>query len=218
MTKSSPASREPVAAGEKNGTWYLRILRGALIAGGLALLFYVGCEYTWMYVEQQRMSRELQSQTANPAAAEGRSSGTDLARLLIPKIRLNAMVLEGLSRKGLLTGPVHLEQTAPLGESGNAVVAGHRDTFFRHLGELKAGDPIYVDRGGNVFQYRVTGTKIVEPNQVDVMKASEGRKLTLITCYPFHYLGPAPKRYIVFAEIPDAVSYRRKVPSSAFDR
>jgi len=183
----------------KSTSIYLRFLPALLTLIGLLLCCYVAANYAWMQVEQNRLTHEWQSQPTSPAK-DGSSGNSSLARLVIPKINLNAVVVEGTSRKALLVGPGHLVHTAGLGEPGNSVVAGHRDTFFRHLGELVSGDSIYVDRGGNLYQYRVTDTKVVEPSDTSVLKTSAGNHLTLITCYPIYYIGPAPKRLVVIAE------------------
>src|SRR6266568_4757812 len=178
---------------------FRRLLPYLLTLAGLILICYVSLEYAWMLIEQNRLARELQSQsTLSPAAATAGSS--DLVRLVIPKIHLSAVVVEGTSRKALLVGPGHVANTARPGDTGNAVLAGHRDTFFRHLGELLRGDPIYVERRGKVYEYQVTDTKVVEPREISVLKPFAGNQLTLITCYPVHYIGPAPKRLIVFAQ------------------
>src|SRR5712691_5155923 len=188
------------AGGHANSTsLYVRFLPALLTLVGLILCCYVAADYAWMLVEQNRLAHEWQSQsTSSPTPVS--SGSPSLARLVIPKINLSAVVVEGTSRKALLVGPGHLAHTAALGESGNSVVAGHRDTFFRHLGELVSGDSIYVDRGGKLYHYQVTDTKIIEPNDISVLKSSSGNRLTLITCYPIHYLGPAPKRLIIVAE------------------
>jgi sortase A len=124
-----------------------------------------------------------------------------LTRLLIPKISLDAIVAEGTSREQLLKGPGHLEQTALPGEPGNAVIAGHRDTFFRHIFELDPGDEIVVERNGRTFHYEVRGKKIVKPEDTSVIARSSEPELTLLTCYPTHYIGPAPERLAVVARL-----------------
>jgi sortase A len=186
------------------GQVFFRVLPGLLTLAGLLLIFYVASQYAWMYIEQQRFSHELQEQApvsqANTSPAP-RSSGAALARLLIPKIHLDVALVEGTTRKALLVGPGHLVNTAMPGDRGNVVLAGHRDTFFRHLGDLSRGDPITIVSGGKQYVYRVTGTEIVEPSDTQVLNSSSAYRLTLITCYPFHYLGPAPKRFIVFAQL-----------------
>ena len=203
------------------GQVFFRMLPGVLTLVGLLLVFYVSAQYAWMFIEQRRFSRELQAETTAagkgnvPPAPKGPASA--FARLLIPKIQLDAVVVEGTSRKALLVGPGHLLNTAAPGESGNSVLAGHRDTFFRRLGELVRGDEITMDRGGQQYRYRVTDTRIVEPSDIDVLQRPPGYYLTLITCYPFHYIGPAPKRFIVFAELadpPDGVSGPSPKPRS----
>jgi sortase A len=171
-----------------------------------------------MLIEQQRFSHELQAQApANHAPdtpPQANGNGRALARLMIPKIHLDVAVVEGTSRKALLVGPGHLSNTAMPGDKGNVVLAGHRDTFFRHLGDLSRGDFITIDRQGKEYRYEVTGTQIVEPSATEILSSSSGYRLTLITCYPFRYLGPAPKRFIVFAQL--ANSLDQNSPSSTF--
>ena len=188
------------------GQVFFRALPAFLIITGLLLILYVASQYAWMYIEQQRFSQDLQMQT--PAAQPGATSpamtrGAALARLVIPKIHLDVAVVEGTSRKALLVGPGHLLNTPLPGDKGNVVLAGHRDTFFRHLGELSRGDTITITSAGHEYRYDVTGTEIVDPSDTEVLASSPGHRLTLITCYPFHYLGPAPKRFIVFAQMAD---------------
>jgi sortase A len=89
------------------------------------------------------------------------------------------------------------------GNTGNSVITGHRDTFFRHIYELQKGDAIYVRRNGEVFKYEVTGKKIVKPEDVSVLKQTSDAQLTLITCYPTYYIGPAPDRLVVFSRLVD---------------
>jgi sortase A len=94
-----------------------------------------------------------------------------------------------------------MTDTAEPGELGNAVISGHRDTFFRHIHELEKGDQVYVERGGRRMVYEVTGKKIVEPDDVSVASPTKDSELTLITCYPTYYIGPAPKRLVVFTKL-----------------
>jgi sortase A len=119
----------------------------------------------------------------------------------IPRINLEAMVVEGDSRKQLLMGPGHIVRTPLPGEPGNSVITGHRDTFFRHIFELSKGDEILVQRNGQTFHYGVTGKKIVKPEDVSVLRPTDDAELTLITCYPTYYIGPAPERLVVFSKL-----------------
>ena len=139
--------------------------------------------------------------------------------MVIPKIGLDAIVVEGASRKALSAGPGHMNQTAMPGETGNAVITAHRDTFFRHIYELVKGDQIQVRRSGRVFTYEVTGRRIVLPEDVSVIKPTPDPQLTLITCYPTYYIGPAPKRLVVFSRLVesggDAPPHRQAAQASA---
>lgn len=130
------------------------------------------------------------------------AAGAKSILLEIPRIALRVAVSEGDSREHLAVGAAHLSDTAELGSrSGNAVIVGHRDLSFRGLGELKRGDAIFV-RGGRSFEYKVMRTHIVQPSDTSVLADEQGRgTLTLITCYPFHYVGSAPQRFVVEAEL-----------------
>jgi sortase A len=97
----------------------------------------------------------------------------------------------------------HIPGTGLPGQVGNVGLAGHRDTFFRPLENIRKNDAIDVDTGQGTLRYLVTATEIVSPRDVGVLKASAGKTLTLVTCYPFYYVGSAPKRFIVRAvEVP----------------
>jgi LPXTG-site transpeptidase (sortase) family protein len=174
-----------------------------LIVVGLALLSYVASQYWGMYRSQQTLQAqwEKQSARANVPGAPQLTADDLLTRVVIPKISLDAIVVEGVSRKQLSEGPGHIKGTAAPGELGNAVISAHRDTFFRHIYELNKGDEILVRRNGKVFHYQVTGKKIVMPDDVAVLKQTTDPQLTLITCYPTYYIGPAPKRLVVFSKL-----------------
>ena len=177
-----------------------------LLLLGLSLLGYVGSQYWDMYHSQRQLEAQWERQQliAIPATGQPKSrfSANDLlTRVLIPKINLDAIIVEGVSRKQLTIGPGHMKQTAMPGEHGNAVITGHRDTFFRHIYELQKGDEILVRRNGEVFKYQVTGKKIVDPEDVSVLKQTADSQLTLITCYPTYYIGPAPQRLVVFSKL-----------------
>jgi LPXTG-site transpeptidase (sortase) family protein len=174
-------------------------LPSALMLTGLALLLYVGIQYGTMLAAQRRLSHQWEQQQKS-AAARGLVVNDGLVRLCIPKIDLSAVVVEGTTHKALLIGPGHLEDTPEPGSPGNSVISGHRDTFFRHLHKLGKGDEVLVQHKGQTYSYRVTGKKIVSPYDVSVIKPSDGSHLTLITCYPTYYVGPAPERLVIFTE------------------
>lgn len=191
-----------------NGKWRPRqVLSLLLVIAGLALLGYVGSQYWAMYRTQQELAQEWEQQqtsaTPAPAAPEqAKLAAADmLTRVVVPKIGLDAIVVEGASRKALSEGPGHMKETAMPGENGNSVITGHRDTFFRHIYELNKGDDILVKRNGQTYTYQVTGKKIVLPEDVSVLRQTTDPQLTLITCYPTYYVGPAPKRLVVFSRL-----------------
>jgi sortase A len=145
-----------------------------------------------MYVKQRELLHEFK--THQPA-------GEALTKLSIPRIGLRAVVIEGASAHSLLMGPGHLTGSAIPGTNGNAVIAGHRDTFFRHVDQLRAGDAIFILRGGKQFRYIVVQKKIVQPNNLSVLRATKVGEVTLITCYPTHFIGPAPQRLVIVARL-----------------
>lgn len=180
-----------------------RIWPSLLIVAGVALLIYVGSQYATMYTAQRRLTQQWQEQNLRlPVQPAGLV--TTLTRLTIPAIKLDAVVVEGVNRKDLLMGPGHLPETPEPGQAGNAVISAHRDTFFRHIHELKKGDYIVVQRAGRQFRYEVTGKKILQPDDVWVTKPTPDSQLTLLTCYPTYYIGPAPERLAVFSKLVDA--------------
>jgi sortase A len=119
-------------------------------------------------------------------------------RLEIPRLKLSVAVLEGESEESLSLGAGHLRDTAPLGGAGNCVIAGHRDSVFRALRHIRIGDRILIHAVRNAA-YRVTNIRTVAPDNLSVLRGGSTAKLTLITCYPFYYVGSAPRRYVVEA-------------------
>jgi sortase A len=183
-----------------------RIISLALVVIGVVLMGYVAGEYWGMYRSQKNLEAEWQRQAATVSIPGKAPVSPDqmLTRLQIPKIQVDAIVVEGASRRELSEGPGHMRQTAQPGETGNAVITAHRDTFFRHIYELNKGDQIQVRRSGRTFTYEVTGKRIVMPEDIGVIKPTDNPQLTLITCYPTYYIGPAPKRLVVFSKLVDS--------------
>jgi len=185
--------------------WVLgRRTSAVLLVVGAVLLGYVGSEYAAMYSGQQALHRQWQQQQSSSAAnslAAPVAKHDGLTRVSIPKIDLDVIVVEGTNHKALRLGPGHLKGTPAPGEAGNSVISAHRDTFFRHIYELNDGDEIQVRRDGHTFTFQVTGKKIVTPNDLSVLKKTSDTRLTLITCYPVYYIGPAPKRLVVFSKL-----------------
>ncbi len=179
-----------------------------LIVFGLVLLGYVGSQYWGMFHRQKQLAQQWEQQAAQinvPGHAQ-LSPEDMLTRVIIPKINLDAIVVEGASRKDLSEGPGHMRQTAMPGQPGNAVITAHRDTFFRHIYELNRGDEITVRRAGETYKYEVTSKKIVMPDDLSVIRQTSNPQLTLITCYPTYYIGPAPKRLVVFSKLVESTN------------
>jgi sortase A len=138
-----------------------------------------------------------------PAAAiEGPIKGPIeglIGRVEVPRLRLSAMVAEGIGRTTLRRVVGHIPGTALPGQPGNVGLAGHRDTLFRSLKDLKINDEIRFSTLHGDFKYIVESLIVVEPDDVEVLAPTSENALTLVTCYPFSYVGPAPKRFVVRA-------------------
>lgn len=177
----------------------------ALIVAGALLLGYVAVQYGTMFYEQKKLEREWAAQQRRPlpgiVQAPAPASDDGLTRLSIPKLNFSAVVVEGVSRRQLLLGPGHMPMTAVPGTPGNSVITGHRDTFFRHIVDLDKGDQILVQRSGNRYAYEVSYKKVVKPTDLWVTQPSSEARLTLLTCYPIYYIGPAPERLVVVAKL-----------------
>lgn len=122
-----------------------------------------------------------------------------IGRLSIPRLHLSAMVREGIDTHTLQLAVGHIPSTALPGQSGNVGVAGHRDTFFRGLKDLRTGDEIQFTTLSGDFIYVVESLVLVEPDNVGVLAPSSENVLTLVTCYPFSYIGNAPMRFVARA-------------------
>lgn len=134
-----------------------------------------------------------------PPVEEGPSAL--LGRLEVPRIGLSAAVREGVDARTLDVSVGHVPGTARPGSPGNAALAAHRDAEFRPLREIRAGDEIRFVGSSGLTRYRVSWTRVVPPERVDVIRPEEAAfALTLVTCYPFGYVGRAPLRFVVRAD------------------
>jgi LPXTG-site transpeptidase (sortase) family protein len=127
--------------------------------------------------------------------------GTPIGRLEIPSLDVSAMVLEGTNGMTLARGVGRIEGTAMPGMSGNVGLAAHRDSFFRPLRNISDKDLIILTTPEGTYRYRVTKTRVVQPSETSVLKATPEPVLTLVTCYPFYFVGHAPRRFIVQARL-----------------
>ena len=120
-----------------------------------------------------------------------------VGKLTIPSVNISRIVLNSATDKSLALGPGHVQGTTQPGETGNVVIAGHRDSFFKNLRNIKVGDMIKLESLKGINPYEVTDVRIVQPSDTQWLESSSEDLITIITCYPFDYIGPAPKRYIV---------------------
>jgi len=126
-------------------------------------------------------------------------TGSPLGRIEISTIGLTVMILEGTDGRTLRRAVGHIPGTALPGQQGNVAIAGHRDTFFRGLRNIHKGDEITLTTLDGSYRYRVDFTKVVEPEDIAVLDHSDDAILSLVTCYPFNFVGAAPKRFVVRA-------------------
>ena len=185
------------------------IERGLVAAGGSCLL-WVGATSLSAIVYQvehraspERLGQSLPRPEADLAANVVRTTldaGAPIGRLEIPRIGLTAVVAEGDDEKTLKLAVGHLPDTPLPWQEGNSALAGHRDSFFRPLRHIQVGDDIHFTTERGTLRYRVTRHTVVDPAELWVLNPSPTAALTLITCYPFDYVGPAPRRFIVHAE------------------
>lgn len=139
------------------------------------------------------------------ASGTGVPNGKVIGRVSIPALRLTVPIVEGLTKQDLLRGIGHVPGSATAGGLGNMALAAHRDTFFRPVRNIKPGMTLLVSSNSGTYEYQVDNTEIVTPEQVDVLEIGTVPQVTLITCYPFDYIGAAPKRFIVHAHLESLV-------------
>jgi sortase A len=181
--------------------WTQRIL---FITGALAL-GYVGLTLldARLYQASAKRSLENQIEVANAqTVAQPRPAikkGDVLGRMDIPRLGVSVAVLQGTNSRVLRLGAGHIEGTPLPGEAGNSGIAGHRDTFFRELKDIRKNDEIQLQTATGLFHYEVDWARVVAPDDVSVLSPSTESALTLVTCYPFYMVGPAPKRFVVRA-------------------
>lgn len=186
------------------------VVERALVAAGVSCLVWAGTAsldaVAFQREQDARLVRALAHRSAsnpasNPAAAwQGELPARLVGRLAIPRVELSAVVVTGDDRATLRVAVGHLPDTPLPWDGGNTALAAHRDTFFRPLERVQPGDDIFLETIRGRFHYRVTRRLVVDPEDVQVLNPSTQPMLTLITCYPFRYVGPAPRRFVVQAE------------------
>ena len=169
---------------------------------GIAVLAYAGGMTAYSEAYQRYQSREFDKviSSGGPEAAD-LHEGDVVGKLEIPRIELSVVIFQGAEESTLRVGAGHVPGTPLPGAGGNVAIAAHRDTYFRKLKDIEPGDKIRVSLALRTFEYVVESTETVDPQDTRAMESHAGEELTLITCFPFYYVGSAPKRFIVHAVI-----------------
>ena len=206
----------------------LRILRGLFLLAAVACLGYYGWWILDSKARQWNQSRVFDETRKSQGAAASRSPGAptpapkalhSIGRISVPRLHVKAMVEEGDDDATLEHAVGHVPGTALPGSVGNVALAGHRDSFFRGFADLRRNDEIDIETLDGSFRYRVDQLSVVDPSNISALAPTQGRTLTLITCFPFHYVGPAPRRFIVKAtQISDEATRSRSARRSASSR
>jgi len=187
----------------------------ALVACAVLLLGYYGFVVADAWIFQRRESIDLDGllrdqraaseatprleSSISPQGAPPPASDGLIGRIEIPRLLLSVAVVEGTDATTLRRAVGHIPGTALPGQPGNVGLAGHRDTFFRPLKDLRIKDEIQLSTLKGNFNYEVESLRVVDPDNVGVLAPSGENELTMVTCYPFYYVGAAPKRWIVRA-------------------
>jgi len=183
----------------------LRWIQRLLFITGILLLGYVGftlLETRLYQVSAKRfLENEIRAEKERPQAQSKPPvrKGDVLGRLDIPRLGMSVAVLQGTSSRVLRLGIGHIAGTPLPGEDGNIGIAGHRDTFFRGLKDIRKNDEIQLQTASGLSRYAVDWAKVVANDDRSVLAPSNESALTLVTCYPFYFVGPAPKRFVVRA-------------------
>ena len=192
-----------------------RLVGGGLVAFGLLLVTFAGTRYAhgavraeqareaWELSRAQAAVRAVRAGAFATVAGYGFEPGAPLARLRAPSIGLDEIVVEGVGDQELNVGPGHLPGTALPGQPGNAVISAHRDRHFRALGGLAVGDTVITEVGAGRTRWLVVSRRVVKAG-VPVLFDTEEPTLTLTTCWPIQFFGPAPDRLLITARPLDA--------------
>jgi sortase A len=192
----------------------LKLVERVLLILAIACLGYYGYVSAETVLYQAQENRALDELLLRKTTAVSRSAnatprlpaertivaGDTVGRIEIPRLGVSAIIKAGTDARTLQLAVGHIPGTAFPGDTGNVGLAAHRDTFFRRLRDIQSDDEIRVTTPDGSFTYRVARTDIVEPQDVWVLDPTDHPALTLVTCYPFNYVGSAPQRFIVRAQ------------------
>jgi sortase A len=187
----------------------LRWSRRILFTVAVLTLGYCGFVVLDAWIFQQRQNNNLEnllrgSLPTGPSPSPNELAATRIdglmGRIEIPSVGISAVVVEGTNRASLRRAAGHIQGTAVPGQPGNIGIAAHRDTFFRPLRNVRLNDIVTLTTLRGEYDYRVVSTRVVSPDEVSVLNPSDREILTLVSCYPFYFVGPSPNRFIVRAE------------------
>jgi len=188
----------PAKKPRKTGALFLQAVYYVLLAFGVFGITYAGYvaadSHTYQMAEQSKFESVSESQYPHPVI-----EGNTIGEMEIPRLGLKVTFVQGDTPKILRRAVGHIPGTALPGNLGNVVLTGHRDTFFRSLRNIRQGDTITLKTFDGDFQYEVEFTAVVPPSDIHVLEPSDENTLTLVTCFPFYYVGPAPDRFITRA-------------------
>ena len=194
------------------------LLLGGLLLLGIVLYSFVRSEYT-QWAGSRELKEAAPAHPERPVVSANRTvvppplkmprprKGSVIGRFELPRLKLSYVVLEGTDDTTLDRSIAHVEYTALPGEAGNIGIAGHRNTHFKKLEWVRQGDEILLSNRERAYRYVVESIRLVMPENVEVLDNASGPALTLVTCFPFEYVGSAPQRFIVRA-VPDEETKR----------
>ena len=176
----------------------LALMHRALFGAAVCLLGYCAFVFLDARIFQESQLRQLDLAAVRTASAKVPSAAVAangmLGRIDIPRLGISAVFLEGTTAKTLRRAVGHIPGSAAPGQAGNVVLSGHRDSFFRPLRNVRRDDVVTLSTLNGEYRYQVVSTRIVSPSDVTVLAATDEEVLTLVTCYPFYFVGPAPSR------------------------
>lgn len=190
------------------GSLFLRWVHRFLFITGAIAISYVALtllhaklcqDAAFNTLEKKIYAQEQHNASLSQAVVK---EGDVLGRIEIPRLGMKIAILEGTTSETLRLGVGHIAGTALPGETGNIGIAGHRDTYFRALKDIRIHDKIQIQTPTGLSRFEVDSVEIVDPGDIEVLARPAGSAVTLVTCYPFHFIGAAPKRFVVHAHKP----------------
>lgn len=180
-----------------------RFIELLLVTAGISCLSKAGWNlYRYSQFQSQFVPNHIHAQefTSKISPEAGSARRPTIGQLRIPRLGISVAMVEGDDEESLSLGAGHMPGTVSFGSNGNTIIAGHRDTVFWPLRQIRAGDTVIVS-ADKKYIYTVKSTQIVDPENTDALQETKSATLTMITCYPFRHVGPSPKRFVVTARL-----------------